>query len=270
MSRFGCCSRRQDERKEHIGASTELRVSLVDQRLERENQALRDQLATLRQLDVRGSTSLVGALHTTSSGSLSQTFGEPPPSPRYGRPRKLTDIEIVELTPRIEAGAFWPGTTEVSCYSLSARALGKGAFGSVYSAVDLSAKNTVAIKVFSASFREDWARAVSVAHPSSRWETEGAPIDYLREARLLSQLRHPRIVELQRLFKAQPPSELAGERGAWCMVLGFCSGGSVSDFISTVLRHKPPQGEQVSNICASILYNGDLTFVRNRWVTFAN
>jgi hypothetical protein len=162
-------------------------------------------------------------------------------------PRKLTDIEIVELTP--QSGAFWPGTTEASCYSLFARALlGKGAFASVYGAVHISTENTVAIKVFSAGFREDRARAVSVANPSSRWETEGAPIDYLREARLLSQLRHPRIVELQQLFKAQPPSKLAGERGAWCMVLGFCNGGSVGDFISTVLRHKPPQGEQVCDI----------------------
>jgi hypothetical protein len=53
----------------------------------------------------------------------------------------------------------------------------------------------VALKIFNASFRDSWFRDISVAQPHMRWETEGAPMDFLREVRLLSEMRHPRVVE---------------------------------------------------------------------------
>ena len=181
-------------------------------------------------------------------------------------PVQLEDVTVELLSPRSTGGtaakpeesdvapsSFWPAAHEEARYKY-ARRLGKGAFGSVYSATDLRCqRRTTAIKVFSATFRADWARSVSVARPASRWETEGAPIDFLREVRLLSQLRHPRIVALRAIYKAEPnapPSYgmqsprssrgMGGDRGAWCMTLAHCGGGSLEGFIERTLSSGPP------------------------------
>eukprot|EP01043_Picozoa_sp_COSAG02_P019751 COSAG02_NODE_961_length_15629_cov_2.747650_12_plen_865_part_00 len=159
---------------------------------------------------------------------------------------------------------FWPPACQEGEYSVERTRLGAGAFGSVFSATSVDASTRVALKVFDASFKDSWRRDVSVAHPSNRWETEAAPMDFLREIRLLSELQHPRIVELQGILKAAPNAEggIGGAHGSWVMVLGKCAQGSVANFIDIQLQGRAPStavakqrvSKMIAQLCTALAH----------------
>ena len=145
------------------------------------------------------------------------------------------------------ARAFWPLRRQEAEYHVEQRRLGRGTYASVLSATgpelpQSDAPIRVALKLFDAPYRRSWQEKTSVASPAHRWETEGACMDFLRELRALSQLQHPHIVELQGIFWSDPCSSgaIGGEHGAWVMVLGYCAGGTVDDFIVKELHNQPP------------------------------
>jgi serine/threonine protein kinase len=160
---------------------------------------------------------------------------------------------------------------ELPAGSATSAKLGGGSFGSVVAAtaagpapVPWDPRALVALKVFDASFRASWFRESSVAAPAWRWETEGAPMDFLREAQLLSELRHPRIVEVQSLLYATPSATglVQGLHGAWVLGMTHAVGGDVSSFIENELGNKPPRTEPmksrvkriVSDLCAAVAH----------------
>ena len=81
----------------------------------------------------------------------------------------------------------------------------------------------VALKVFDPPFRQSWRAEITVERPSARWETDGAPMDFLREIRLLSELQHPCVVELHCILWAgpSPSGGMGGEHGAWVPTMRF-------------------------------------------------
>ena len=89
-------------------------------------------------------------------------------------------------------------------------------------------------------------------------------MDFLREVRLLSEMRHPRIVEIQSIFYAEPGG-IGGRHGAWVMALSHCAGGTVVDFIDGELRNGPRRTEaqkrraqrMICELCAGMKFCHD-------------
>jgi serine/threonine protein kinase len=73
-----------------------------------------------------------------------------------------------------------------------------------------------------------------------RWEVEGAPMEFLREVRLLSELAHRGVVELLGIsWMADHDDPASG--GAFCMVLRYCEHGSLQQWMAKFLKGRPAE-----------------------------